>query len=233
MKAIILAAGMGKRIRGATNKPKCLIEINNETLIARSVRLLKKYRIKDITVVAGYKAKEISRELAGKGMIIKLIINKQFRRGSILSLWAARHKLNKDTLIMDADLYFEEAVVKKAITSRKKNFFLIDVLSRRDKEAVLVGFRNSRAVALARGLKGEYSVKGEWAGFLKLSNTAVRELKKIMKHLVAHGDRDSGYEFIIPYLFSKAKISYELINGLSWVEIDFPFDIRRARGMAI
>jgi len=53
---------------------------------------------------------------------------------------------------MDADLYFEEALIEKVIKSRKNNFFLIDTKSKIDKEAVVVGFKNCMAIALAKGL---------------------------------------------------------------------------------
>ena len=55
MEAIFLLAGFGKRISALTKNPKCLLKINNEKLILRNLRLLKKQKIKDITIVLGYK----------------------------------------------------------------------------------------------------------------------------------------------------------------------------------
>ncbi len=233
MRAIILAAGVGKRLSKFTHKPKSLLKINNETLITRIIRLLNEHDIRDIVVVTGFKQGLLKSEISKCGRKVKFIHNSLFKKGSIISLWKAAGYFNKDILIMDADLFFERALIKKVVDSEKKDFFLIDSSNKVDNEAVIVGFKRSRAVKLERGLKGKYSPIGEWAGFLKLSRNSAKYLKKILGDLINNGDEDSGYEFIIPRLFNKVNISYELIDGLKWVEIDFPKDVVKAKGLRI
>ena len=59
MRAIILAAGMGTRLRPITlTTPKSLIEIGEETLIERQIRFLKEKGIDDVIVVTGYLAEK-------------------------------------------------------------------------------------------------------------------------------------------------------------------------------
>ena len=231
MKAIILAAGLGRRLRQIIDMPKCLLKIKDSSLIQRYILSLGDYGLKEMVIVVGYKKDSIIKEVKKfKDLIkIKIINNPDFSKGSILSLWRARNELGQDTLLIDGDVYFESRVVKKIFSSKKKNFFLIDTSLKDDPEAVMVGFRNKQAVALGRGLKGKYDVLGEWAGFLRLSTSASRSLKKIIERRVKGGDRDTGYEFIVPELFKKSPISYELVDGLNWVEIDFPRDLKRAR----
>ena len=56
MKAIILAAGVGKRLWPVTqHKPKCLIEIGGQTLLSRYLESLAAVRIRQATIVVGYK----------------------------------------------------------------------------------------------------------------------------------------------------------------------------------
>ena len=233
MKAIILAAGVGKRIRRFTNNPKCLIKIKNKPLIIRTLLLLKKFNLRDVVVITGYKAGKVVETIKGYHLRVRNIENNNFREGSILSLWCALEGLRGGVLIIDADLCFEEAVLRKAMESKKKNFFLIDSKTRRDSEAVMVGFKNSRAIALKRGLTGRYDTIGEWAGFLKLSDSGTKRLNKLLKKKVSCGERDIGYEFVIPELFDKVAISYEPIDGLKWVEIDFPKDVKRAEDIFV
>lgn len=233
MRAIILAAGMGRRLRSFSSGPKCLIKINEDPLLIRSIKLLRKNNIKDITVVIGYKSGEVVNAVKKSHLRVKFKKNNDFSQGSILSLWHAREELQKEILIMDADLYFEESLLVRVAASPRSNFFLIDSTARKDGEAVIVGFINNRAVALQRGLKGAYQVCGEWAGFLKLSGCAVDRLKKLLIKKVSSGERNIGYEFIIPELFSKVRISYELIDGLKWTEIDFPKDIKMAKSLRL
>lgn len=224
-----MAAGVGSRLKGFTDKPKCLIRITKEPLIVRNIRLLKKSGIKEAVVVVGYKSDDIIKTVKRHGLEVRFVKNDDFTDGSILSLWRAAGVLKGDILIMDADLYFEESVARSIARSKKDSFFLIDSTVRGDKEAVMVGFEGNRAVALERGLKGDYKVLGEWAGFLKLSGAAAAKLKKLLARKIAGGEKKMGYEFLIPELFDKVRISYELIDGSKWVEIDFPKDVRRAK----
>jgi choline kinase len=233
MKTIILAAGTGRRLKAFTRLPKCLIKIKNEPLIKRYISLLQGVKNNDIVLVVGYRANEVMKTLKKYRLRVKVIKNDGFREGSILSLWAAREQLRGEVLLMDSDMYFEKRFIQTVAGSKKSSFFLIDGKARRDNEAVMVGFKNNRAVALGRGLKGNYPVTGEWAGILKLSPFASRRLKKILEKKISSGERETGYEFIIPDLFRDIPVSFELIDGLKWTEIDTIQDVHRARRLII
>lgn len=228
MKAIILAAGVGKRLRKTTTLPKCLLEINQEPLLYRYISCLNSFGIKKIVIVVGYKAQEVVKTLKKYRLKAKIILNNRFSEGSILSLWAARKELSGEILLMDADVYFEKEVLRKIVRSTKSNFFVIDRLAKRDMEAAIVGFKGKKAQALGRGLRGDYDILGEWAGFLRLSAAGTKRLKELLAERIISGDKKSGYEFILPDLFVNNPISYELIDGLKWVEIDFPKDVKKA-----
>lgn len=233
MKAIILAAGMGERLKKFTTNPKCLIMIKNEPLIKHHIKTLRKVNIKDIVIVVGYKRDKVIKELRKYHLKAKVLNNDDFSEGSILSLWTARKELRGDVIVMDADVYYEKRLVDIMVNSSKRNFFLIDTNAKKDSEAVIVGFSNGRAVVLARGLKGNYSLMGEWVGFLRLSSTGSKKLKEIIEKRVSMGERKIGYEFIIPDLFKNIPLSYELTNGLKWVEIDLPKDVKKAKDLNI
>ena len=60
MKVIILAAGIGSRLRPLTNdKPKCMIKLLGQTLIERQIKIFHSYGINDITIVTGYKSEVV------------------------------------------------------------------------------------------------------------------------------------------------------------------------------
>lgn len=60
MNAIILAAGMGTRLRPLTNdRPKCLVEVNGIPMVERQIQFLKEKGIDDITLISGYKAEAL------------------------------------------------------------------------------------------------------------------------------------------------------------------------------
>ena len=60
MKAIILAAGIGSRMKPLTNdKPKCMVKLLDETLVERQIKIFHSCDINDITIVTGYKSEVI------------------------------------------------------------------------------------------------------------------------------------------------------------------------------
>ena len=61
MNAIILAAGMGTRLRPLTNDcPKCLVAVNGVPMVERQIQFLKEKGIDDITLISGYKAEALA-----------------------------------------------------------------------------------------------------------------------------------------------------------------------------
>ena len=114
MKAIIMAAGVGKRLQALNiNKPKCLIKVGSETLIRRSVNLLINKGISDITVIVGFMAHLIRNELSND---VAYFENPDFHStNSIKSLWYARDLLEDNVLLLNGDLYYEHSILDYAI----------------------------------------------------------------------------------------------------------------------
>src|SRR5436309_5241237 len=104
MKAIILAAGVGKRIRAATgNRPKCLLEFGGRSLLVRYLDALLAVGVKSADLVVGHR-QDLLRDAVGeshRGLAIRYVVNDQYRRGSLYSLWLARGSFDDDLLIMD------------------------------------------------------------------------------------------------------------------------------------
>ena len=83
MQAIILAAGMGKRLKELTkNNTKCMIKVHNQTLIERMLKQLEALSLKRIIIVIGYKGEKV-RELIGD--MIKQIIYTRYI--SLKTIW--------------------------------------------------------------------------------------------------------------------------------------------------
>ena len=106
MKAIILAAGVGKRLWPVTQHcPKCLIEVGGRSLLVRYLEALAGVGVQQAVIVVGYK-QDMIRAVAGDGLSgvdVRYVVSDHYQRGSITSLWRAREELRGDVLIMDAD----------------------------------------------------------------------------------------------------------------------------------
>src|SRR5689334_3826914 len=92
MRAVILAAGRGGRLRGVAGaRPKCLARVGARTLIERQIQALRACGADEIAVVAGYRAAEV-RAACGAG--IDVVHNARYAStNSLYSLWLARHLL--------------------------------------------------------------------------------------------------------------------------------------------
>lgn len=233
MKAIILAAGIGKRIRAYTDKPKCLIELKGKTLIERYFECFEGLGIKDVVIVLGYKKDLVEQKLKiiSFNGNIKIIVNHDYTKGSILSLWTARKDLKGNVLLMDGDVFFEKGVLKRLIKSKHPNCLVIDTTSPNTGEECMTAIKDGKVYTIQRGLKGNFDLLGEWVGFLKMENNAASILCRIVETHIQKADLDIGYEDILPELFKKVNFGFELVDGLKWVEIDFPEDAKKANSL--
>jgi NDP-sugar pyrophosphorylase family protein len=105
MRAIILAAGKGKRLVALTQHcPKSLIPVGGVPILSRFLGALEAVGIKDIVIVVGYLEEKMTQFIKDSHphLNIQTTVNPDYLRGSILSLWAAREFFNDDLLIIDA-----------------------------------------------------------------------------------------------------------------------------------
>lgn len=237
MKAVILAAGVGRRIAATEPGPKCLISFDGETLLERHLCALARCGITDVTLVLGYEAarvKSVLDVLDPRGEV-NTLFNPDYTEGSVVSLWTARERLDAgaDVLLMDADVLYVPAILERLAVTRRANCFLLD----RDfepgeepvklcvRDGVLVEFRKR----LADDLRFDYC--GESVGFFKWSADVARRLARQADRYVRGGRREEPYEEVIRDLLleTPGDFGFEDVTGLPWVEIDFPDDLARAR----
>ncbi len=234
MKAIILAAGVGKRLRPITDKmPKCLIEINGEALIERYIRLLRDNKIKDVVIVVGHLKDLIISRLKAQHEGIKFIYNSRYQEGNVTSLFEAKEELNGECLLMDADVYFEKKLLEKLIMSENDNCFLADTSVKQSGEEMMLGIVGSRVVDITRDLGDEVDLSGEGVGFVKLSKKSSLRLKEIVTGFVESGKVTSEYEECLQELVQADIFGYESVSGLKWTEIDFQQDVEKAARLGI
>ncbi len=131
MQAIILAAGMGKRLGELTKgNTKCMIEVGGETLISRLLRQLDRQQLSRVVMVVGYKAAEL-REYLSTIQIhtpIEYVENTIYdKTNNIYSLYLAKDYLRQeDTLLFESDIIMEDAVIEKLIWHPYPNLALVD-----------------------------------------------------------------------------------------------------------
>ncbi|HEU4685230.1 MAG TPA: phosphocholine cytidylyltransferase family protein [Nitrospira sp.] len=231
MKAVILAAGVGKRLWPVTqHRPKCLIEIGGQTLLHRYLASLAEVGVRRADIVVGYKQDMIRDAVASddRGVRVEFLVNEHFHRGSISSLWVSRTALDDDVIVMDADVLFHREILRRLVHSPYPNALLMDESVKQTGEECMVVVEGGRVVALTKQMPAHYDYAGEGVGFLKVRHA---DAPHVVASLRTHVDRDAWqmeYEDALLGFFREVKVGHEKIGGLPWTEIDFPEDIEKA-----
>lgn len=130
MQAVILAAGMGKRLKGLTaDKTKCMVEVNGITLIERALGHLNKFSLSRIIIVVGYESEKLIAfvKTIDLDTPILFVENPDYHStNNIYSLFLARKFLKEeDTILIESDLIFEEAVLKRLVYAKSSTLALV------------------------------------------------------------------------------------------------------------
>ncbi|MBN3958799.1 phosphocholine cytidylyltransferase family protein [Nostoc sp. NMS8] len=238
MKAIILAAGVGRRLgKDGQIQPKCLLKFNGKSLLERHLNYLRYYQVNQVVITVGYQAQRIQDEIKALGAEnwVSTVYNPDYTKGSVISLWTVRQHLaaGDEILLMDADVLCDRRIIERLVKTNIPNSFLLD----RDfepgdepvklcvKDNYLVEFRKQVALGLV------YDLIGESVGFFRFGSAAAQRLTTRTEKYVADGRDDEPYEEVIRDLLLETpeEFGYEDITGLPWLEIDFPQDIQRAQ----
>ena len=231
MKAIILAAGVGKRLWPITqHRPKCLIEIGGKTLLNRYLESLASLGIQRADIVVGYKQEMIRAAVEANacGVHVKFLVNEQFHRGSISSLWIARTALDDDVLVMDADVLFHRDILRRLVESSFPNALLMDETVKQTGEECMVVVEGGRVIALTKQMPARYDLAGEGVGFLKVRHADTLHVVTSLRSFVDREAWQMEYEDALVEFFRAVKVGHEVIGGLPWTEIDFPEDVEKA-----
>ena len=130
MDAIILAAGMGKRLKGLTNdKTKCMITVNEVTLIERMLNQLDNLMLDKIIIVVGYKAEKLKKFIFTLNINTKIefVLNDVYdKTNNIYSLFLAKDYLqDSDCLILESDLIFDNGILEDIIDDENPNLAVV------------------------------------------------------------------------------------------------------------
>lgn len=244
MKAIILAAGKGSRLGNMCKRlPKCLISIEDNTLLEIQINTLHACGINDICVVRGYESERINYPA------LEYYDNPDYASTSILhSLFCARAAMNGDTLVLYADILYEEQVVKRLVESShdialgvmvnwKEAIRQRSTIALEELEMVYFDSEN-RVQEIGKKRTETYETQGQFIGIVKCSARGTEILKRNYDRVKEHY---SGKPFGQADVFERASQT-DLLQEMTelgvplhcviiergWMEIDTPEDYERA-----
>ena len=242
MKAIILAAGMGSRLKKITkDKTKCMVEVNGESLIKRLLRQLEKYTLEEIVIVTGYKEEILKNYINNLDIRIKIkFYNNDIydKTNNIYSLGLVEEELlNNDILLIESDLIFEDKLLENIINSSYKNLAVVSEYEswmdgtcvRLDDENNVVDFISSQRFSF-----NEVENLYKTVNIYKLSKEFNQKYYiPFLKAYISSKGTNQYYESVFETLIKI--IPNELkglkIEGLKWYEIDDKQDLDIAESL--
>jgi choline kinase len=237
MRAIMLAAGIGKRLFGGDGEapPKVLLEFEGTSLLERHLTILQEMGVQDLTMVVGYRQHLLRQAVArlGAESFVRFVENPDFLKGPILSMWLARDVLNgdNDVLFMDADVLYPAQMMRR-LADRPGTAFLLDCDYTPGDEPVKLCLKDGRIVEFGKVLPPglDYDTIGEWPGFAKFAPAEAPRMVAALAPYIERGDLHLAYEPAMRDLMlsEPGAIGVEDISGTPWIEIDFPEDLKRA-----
>lgn len=237
LKAILLVAGEGRRLRPYTlDRPKCLVEINEKSLLDRQIEILESEGINNIVLIGGYKAEM----LKNKGNKLK-INTKFFETNMVWTLFSAEEELEGSVIVSYGDIVYSQEVLKKLINSKEDIAVVID----KDWESYWRA-RNEDPLDDAETLRVDQDgricdignrpstieeVQGQYIGLMKFSPKGLSYIKKIFNNSIGNGKLlnkpiEVAYmtDLLQACINEDFPVSSIEING-GWVEIDTVSDL--------
>lgn len=227
MKAVVVAAGRGRRLHPLTEDvPKPLLAIGETTILEHQLRNLTDCGIDDIVIVTGYRADMVER-LAGPDL--SYIYNPFYETSnSLVSLWLARHHLESEFVYLHADVVFDSRILGDLIVDRRDICLAID---RKPcvEEDMKVRLRGDRILEIGKSLDLA-AADGEFTGLARFSRRGADLLCQALDVIVRQEDLMCWFESAVQLLIDGGCPVHCLETaGRSWIEIDFPDDLEVAR----
>ncbi|WBB30101.1 aminotransferase class I/II-fold pyridoxal phosphate-dependent enzyme [Parvimonas micra] len=130
MQAVILAAGLGSRLKKLTeNNTKSMVEVNGISLMERMLRILDKKFLSNIIVVTGYKSEFFINYIKSLNINTKLtFINNEIydKTNNIYSMFLTKNEMiNEDSILLESDLIFDDKMITEILEDNRKNLALV------------------------------------------------------------------------------------------------------------
>ena len=236
MQAIILAAGMGKRLKEHTrNNTKCMVRVNGETLIERLLGQLDSANLSRIVIVVGYEGQKLIDYIGTLNIStpIKFVDNPIYdKTNNIYSLSLAKEYMKEDdTLLFESDIILEDKILKSLIEDPRETLALVDEYKSWMDGTCLRLDENDRIVDFISGKKFDFTnTKGcyKTVNIYKFSKRFAE--KQYIPFLDAYQEAlgvNEYYEQVLRVItmLDGAEIVGKRLNGEKWYEIDDEQDL--------
>jgi choline kinase len=234
MKAVILAAGQGTRIRSVHGeRPKCLIEVDNSTILDYQLEALSKAGVNEVAIVVGYEKEQIMNHVIkrqlNQGQRIHFIENPAFAiTNNIYSLWLALEWLRGDSfVVLNADVILDADILAAAVRANAPISMIVDPLWRDETMKVII--HGNRVMQMSKKISRE-QFSGTYIGITIFSRAIQARFFDRMSTMISAGRVNEFFNVAVQELVDEGvHVGYTSTDGLAWAEIDDPTDLSFAQ----
>lgn len=154
MKALILAAGLGTRLAPITDTcPKSLVPVNGKPILIKQIENLLENGVTDITVISGYKADILERDVHARFPEIRIIESVDYATtNNMYSAYLGKAAVGgSDFLMMNADVFYDSSVIKALLACSAPNAIVVD-MGRYIEESMKVIEKDGRLVQISKAI---------------------------------------------------------------------------------
>jgi choline kinase len=230
MKAVILAAGQGTRIRAVHGeRPKCLIKVDHKTILDHQIDGLLRAGIDQIAIVVGYEKQQIIRHVHGRigswTPMITFIENSAFAiTNNIYSLWLARDWIGGGGFVcLNADVILDAQILPSAIKTNALMSMIVDPEWRDETMKVVIS--DGRVLRMSKKIsKEEFS--GTYIGITLFDQAINARFFAKMEQFVEAGRVNEFFNVAAQELVDEGlRVGFTTTAGAAWAEIDDPLDL--------
>ena len=229
MKAVLLAAGLGTRLRPITNEvPKCMVPVNGMPIIEKQILNLVENGVKDIYVVAGYKRDVLKAFLNEKYPFVHVIENEVYdTTNNMFSLYMTMDFVRgSEFLLMNSDV-FHDANIEVGLINSKENNMVACEYGRYIEESMKITVNDDTITHISKQISPEDAYATS-IDVYKIGVEAGNILFDMCIDIIENqGNRNSWTEVALDQIFSKIDFYPYKIEG-RWFEIDNHDDLAAA-----
>jgi len=238
-KAVILAAGVGDRLRPLTDRlPKCLVPVNGVPILVNTLTHLADSGIRETVIVVGHLKEIIFKRIGDRfrGMKITYVESERYATtNNIYSLWLAREYLDGDILLLEADVYFERELLHRLLNAGGENHAVVahhqswmsGTVVRLDDEDNIETMVQSRY----QGPDFDYSNTFKTVNIYRFGDRFLREhFLPCLDATIASGNVHDYYETVLNDICGRNGLTLAAVrcDDTSWIEIDNQDDLTAA-----